>query len=207
MGGERAGAVVTDSPYGINRDGIENDDPKGLRALFDGVLANMPIENAVVINFQSPRLFPIWIDATRAAGHKFERALWMYDENDQTKPWHYWLMCSQVVIISSLGKAKWIDTKAHHDTYVIGLSREWRAGGDGNNFDHASVKPVGVVQDILSHVGGDIYEPFCGSGTTIVACQNLSRRCRAIEIAPQYVAVCLERMAMAFPGIAIERAA
>jgi DNA methylase len=205
MGGERAGACVTDSPYGINREGIENDDPEGLRALFDGCLAVMPIENGVIINFQSPRLFPVWLDAVRAAGHSVKRALWMYDENDQTKPWHYWLMCSQIAIISTLGKPEWLETKAHHDTYVIGLSREWRAGGSGNEFEHASVKPVGVVQDILSHIGGDVYDPFVGSGTTLVACENLSRRCRAIEISPAYVAVDLERMSTAFPDLEIRK--
>lgn len=41
---------------------------------------------------------------------------------------------------------------------------------------------------------GDIcYEPFCGSGTQIVAGENLNRRVFAIEIEPRYVAVSLER--------------
>ena len=40
-----------------------------------------------------------------------------------------------------------------------------------------------------------IYEPFCGTGTTLVACENLGRRCRAVEISPAYVAVALERWA------------
>ncbi len=39
----------------------------------------------------------------------------------------------------------------------------------------------------------------------MVACENLGRRCRAVEIAPGYAAVALERMATAFPGIVIER--
>ena len=205
MGGERAGACVTDSPYGINREGIENDDPEGLRALFDRCLAVMPIDNGVIINFQSPRLFPVWLDAVRGAGHLFKRALWMYDENDQTKPWHYWLMCSQIAIISTIGKPEWIEAKAHHDCYVIGLSKEWRAGGDDNDFAHASVKPVGVVQDVMAHIGGDYYEPFAGSGTTIIAAQNLSRRCYAMEISEKYGAVILERFATAFPTLKIKR--
>jgi hypothetical protein len=205
MDGEKCGACVTDSPYGINREGIENDDPEGLRALMDGCLAVMPITDGVIINFQSPRLFPVWLDAVRAAGHELKRALWMYDENDQTKPWHYWLMCSQIAIISTLGNPEWLETKAHHDTYVIGLSREWRAGGDGNDFAHASVKPVGVVQDVLAHIGGDIYEPFTGSGTSMVAAQNLGRRCFGLEVLPKYVAVALERMSQAFPSLPIRR--
>jgi len=49
-----------------------------------------------------------------------------------------------------------------------------------------------------------IYEPFAGSGTTLVACENLSRKCRAIEISPAYCAVILQRMREAFPEIEIE---
>ena len=50
-----------------------------------------------------------------------------------------------------------------------------------------------------------ILDPFLGSGTTMVACQNLNRKCRGIEISPAYCAVILERMATAFPGIEIRR--
>jgi len=38
-----------------------------------------------------------------------------------------------------------------------------------------------------------VYDPFLGSGTTLIACENLGRRCRGIEIDPGYVAVTLER--------------
>jgi DNA modification methylase len=40
-----------------------------------------------------------------------------------------------------------------------------------------------------------IYEPFSGSGTTLIACEQLGRKCRAIEISPGYVAVALQRWA------------
>lgn len=59
----------------------------------------------------------------------------------------------------------------------------------------------------MSASGECVYEPFSGSGTTLVACQNLQRKCRAIEISPNYCAVILERMSTAFPGIVIERVA
>jgi DNA modification methylase len=45
----------------------------------------------------------------------------------------------------------------------------------------------------LSDHKGDVYEPFLGSGTTLIACEQLGRRCLAIEISPAYVAVALER--------------
>jgi DNA modification methylase len=43
--------------------------------------------------------------------------------------------------------------------------------------------------------GDTVYEPFSGSGTTIIACEQLNRRCRAIEISPAYVAVAIQRWA------------
>jgi DNA modification methylase len=41
-----------------------------------------------------------------------------------------------------------------------------------------------------------IYDPCLGSGTTVVAAEQLGRRCNGIEILPAYVAVCLERLAL-----------
>ncbi len=40
---------------------------------------------------------------------------------------------------------------------------------------------------------GAIYEPFSGSGTTIMAAHQLSRRCFAMEISPQYCDVAVRR--------------
>ncbi len=193
MGGEKAGAVMTDPPYGINREGIENDDPEGLQELFDGCLSVMPIENAVVIAFQSPRLFPVWLDAVRKAGHKFERMLWMYKRNDVTNVWRGWLLTSEAILLSSFGKAEWEkDKDAAHDCYMLNWEEKTFGKIDGW---HASIKPLEVVQNIITHTTGDVYEPFAGSGTTLVACERLNRKCRAIEIVPKYVAVALERLA------------
>ena len=79
---------------------------------------------------------------------------------------------------------------------------------DENVDKHPARFPVEFPSEYIgamSHVGDCITDPFVGSGTTIVACQNLGRKCRAIEISPEYCAVTLERMATAFPGIEIER--
>jgi DNA modification methylase len=66
--------------------------------------------------------------------------------------------------------------------------------------------PIELPAQAINDFGGDtIYEPFTGSGTTMVACENLKRKCRGIEISPDYTAVCLERMATAFPQLKAER--
>ena len=38
-----------------------------------------------------------------------------------------------------------------------------------------------------------VIDSFLGSGTTMIACENTGRKCRGIEISPEYCAVVLER--------------
>ncbi len=70
------------------------------------------------------------------------------------------------------------------------------------------MKPLDVPMKAIansSQHGQNVYEPFAGSGTTLVACQNLNRKCYAIEISESYCAVILERMKTAFPDLEIKR--
>jgi DNA modification methylase len=61
---------------------------------------------------------------------------------------------------------------------------------------HSTQKPVEcMARPIRNHDSEFVYEPFSGSGTTIIACEQLGRKCRAIEISPAYVAVAIQRWA------------
>ena len=44
-----------------------------------------------------------------------------------------------------------------------------------------------------SELGELIYEPFSGSGTTIIAAEQTGRRCYAMELSPTYVDVAVRR--------------
>lgn len=192
MQGETAGAVVTDPPYGIDQPGIENDNPECLPVLFAGCLRAMPAKDAVVIAFQSTRMFPTWLDAVRAAGHHFERMLWMYKPNDVTFPWRGWLLTSEAILVSTVGEPVWLRVDPFaHDCYTSNWDSETKAKIDGW---HASIKPLPLVQDLVARVGGLVYEPFSGSGTTMVACERLGRPCRAVELTPGYAAISIERL-------------
>ena len=50
-----------------------------------------------------------------------------------------------------------------------------------------------------SSPGQAVYEPFSGSGTTIIACEMTGRMCHAIELSPAYVDVAVKRW-QAFTG-------
>jgi site-specific DNA-methyltransferase (adenine-specific) len=69
--------------------------------------------------------------------------------------------------------------------------------GERTERDHPTQKPVALYEWCLELAAGEnvIYDPTLGSGSNLLACENLSRHCRAVEIDPGYVAVTLQRWA------------
>jgi DNA modification methylase len=61
---------------------------------------------------------------------------------------------------------------------------------------HPTVKPVAMVADAIkdcSKRGSLVLDPFCGSGTILIAAEKTGRRARAIELDPKYVDVAIRR--------------
>jgi DNA modification methylase len=61
---------------------------------------------------------------------------------------------------------------------------------------HPTVKPVALVADAIkdcSPRGGLVLDPFCGSGTILIAAERTGRKARALEIDPTYVDVAVRR--------------
>jgi DNA modification methylase len=48
-----------------------------------------------------------------------------------------------------------------------------------------------------------VFDPFGGSGTTMLAAQRTGRVCRAVEIAPEYVDVAIKRFQQNHPGVPV----
>ena len=65
---------------------------------------------------------------------------------------------------------------------------------DDAGHGHGTQKPVEcMARPIRNHDSEHVYDPFSGSGTTIIACEQLNRKCLAIELSPGYVGVTLQR--------------
>lgn len=63
-----------------------------------------------------------------------------------------------------------------------------------NESGHSTQKPLEcMARPIRNHIVSTVYDPFVGSGTTIMAAEQLDRTCYAVEYSPEYVAVCLQR--------------
>ena len=83
--------------------------------------------------------------------------------------------------------AAFVGPKNESTTWNITLDKNVDGG-------HSTQKPLECMERPIRNHSGDVYEPFAGSGTTIVAAERQRRKCYAIEIDPAYVAVTLERM-------------
>jgi DNA modification methylase len=71
-----------------------------------------------------------------------------------------------------------------------------RAGRMDELAMHPTVKPVAMVADAIkdcSKRGSLVLDPFCGSGTVLIAAEKTGRRARAIELDPKYVDVAIRR--------------
>jgi DNA modification methylase len=71
-----------------------------------------------------------------------------------------------------------------------------RQGRLGELSMHPTVKPVALVAEAIkdcSTRGGLVLDPFCGSGTMLIAAERTGRKARTIEIDPAYVDVAVRR--------------
>nr|MDD4508440.1 DNA methyltransferase [Eubacteriaceae bacterium] len=67
--------------------------------------------------------------------------------------------------------------------------------GRTGNINHPTEKPVELLTKIIGVTDfcGTFFDPFAGSGTTLVACEGLGRTCYAMELDPKYCDVIIER--------------
>jgi DNA modification methylase len=73
---------------------------------------------------------------------------------------------------------------------------------------HPTQKPVGLLVKMMGDYGTEgesVYDGFIGSGTTMLADENLKMKCFAIEQSSDFCACILQRMTDAFTGIEIKR--
>jgi site-specific DNA-methyltransferase (adenine-specific) len=95
---------------------------------------------------------------------------------------------------------KWYSDRKQ--TTIINFDRPNR------NSEHPTMKPVGLFAYQIgnsSKVGDIVIDAFAGSGTTMVACQELKRKSRLIEYDPRYCQVIIDRMRKLDSSLIIKR--
>ena len=93
--------------------------------------------------------------------------------------WYGWL---------SGGKSSFCGDRTHDSVFEV--NRPSRSD------DHPTMKPVELVAQMVANSSKPkeiVADPFSGSGTTLIACEQLHRTCYGIEIEPRYVDVAVAR--------------
>lgn len=87
------------------------------------------------------------------------------------------------------GSSKWCGDRTQSTIWEIAKPAKSETG-------HSTQKPVECMARPVRNHGDktdDVHEPFSGSGSTIIACEQLGRACFAMELNPAYVDVAVKR--------------
>jgi len=203
---ELVDCMITDPPYGVDYsekneflnkydDGnriqkeMNNDNIKDYRMFFYEFLKNVPFAN-----YNTFYIFMLGKEL-----HNLRLAI--EDSKYMWGDYLVWVKNNHV-----LGRK---DYNTKHEFIVYGWKGKHKFYGGFKttvlNFDkplksdlHFTAKPIELVLNLMgdgSFEGAVMYDPFLGSGTTMIAAELMKRKCRAFEISPEYCAVTLERMA------------
>jgi DNA modification methylase len=219
MGEFLANLIWTDPPYGIKYGQNCDNMPYKKRSIKND---NLPLDKTIELingayklaSEYSAKGCAIYAAAAAAAGDMLNAAIDAFKNSGFMFKWQLvWVKDSLVLSRSDYHFRHenilygWKEDGAHYFIDDRKQDSVFEYARPKKSEEHPMMKPVDLVMHMIknsSKIGNLVYDPFLGSGTTMVACQNLNRKCRGIEISPQYVAVCLERMFDAF-GIKGER--
>jgi|CXWL01.1.fsa_nt_gi DNA modification methylase len=210
MQGEKAQICWTDPPWNVDYGGhIEKDNPQGykkrtmkndnlgekfpefMRAAVNSIW-NACEPGALIYLAMSAQEWPVIDKVLRDKGfHWSSTIIWMKDQlvlsrkdyHTQFEPlWYGWK--------SDASRVREVTDRKQSDV--------WQIDRPKRSDDHPTMKPLPLVERSLnnSSLPGDIViDPFVGSGTTLIVCEQLGRRCRAVELDTIYAAVTIERWA------------
>ncbi len=170
-------------------------DPSQALTIIESVIT----KPASLFFFSNKALVPSYINFAVDTGRKFDILLWHKPNYLPMAGKHYYLDTEYLTKIADHG-ATFINglgvEGVHYGTYWV--LESLKGSGRDVGGQHPTIKPLVIAKDciaICSYKGDVILDPFLGSGTTMVAAEQLGRICYGMEIEPKYVAVTLERMA------------
>jgi len=214
MGGEKADMVFTDPPYNVSyQDNESIESLKARNRRTDGLVVSndsmtddefdafliaflsvLPLKNGGAYYLCAPPGRPetqFRIALNSVSGLQLRECIvWIKDVFVFGRQDYHWRHESILY--------GWKDGAAHYFIDDRKQDTVWEYERPKVSKDHPTMKPVELPNKAIgnsSKSGEVIFDPFLGSGTTLIACERLHRKCRAIEISPAYVAVAIQRWA------------
>jgi len=203
MGGERATAVVTDPPYAVfgSSTGIGKnitDDKMILpfcREVFAAAVSVTETNAHIYIHCDWKSFNAWWSQLERFDLRPLNCIVW--DKGDGGIGTNYTSRHEFILFLNREPKQTKMTVGGGGMRQIHGIANVQRFNVPQNEDRlHNAAKPVELESVFIkasTDQGAIVFDPFSGSGTTLIACENLSRKARACEISPGYVAVTLQR--------------
>ena len=108
-------------------------------------------------------------------------------------------------------KKEYYSTRAYFNNTHDNMNNVWhfsRHNKDGSEGGHATPKPIPLCERAIKSScpdGGLVLDFFLGSGSTMVASEQLKRKCYGIELDPKYCQVIVDRMRKLDPTLTIKK--
>ena len=201
MDGRQADLVLTDPPYNVDYEGGTKDKLKIKNdKLQDGKFLQFLTDAFVLMNTHSKKGAPIYVFHADSEGYNFRTAF---------KQAGYLLRQCLVWVKNSLVLGRQ-DYQWQHEPILYGwkdgASHAWygdrkqttliRFDKPHRNADHPTMKPIGLCGYFIansSKEGDIVLDPFGGSGTTLIACEQTGRSCYTIELDEKYTDIIVKR--------------
>ena len=201
MDGRKANLVLTDPPYNVGFESasglkIKNDSQKSepfysfLLAAFRSLADNLESGGSAYI-FHADTEGENFRRAFREAGfHLSGTCIWVKDSFVMGRSPYQWQ--HEPILYG------WLKTGAHK--WYAGRSEAtiWNFAKPRKNSDHPTSKPLELLAYPIknsSQANGIVLDPFGGSGSTLIACEQADRICNMLELDEKYASVILRRYA------------
>lgn len=207
LGGVSPMLMVTDPPYGVEYDPawrdkalgehnrsvgkVENDD----RADWREAWALFPGDVCYVWSAPGPLQFASF-ESLRVAGFEVRQQIIWVKQHFALGRGHYHYQHEPCwYAVRKGGTGHWAGDRKQTSIWQIDNALQGKRK-DEPITGHSTQKPVDCMKRPIennSSPGQAVYEPFSGSGTTIIAAEMTGRACHAIELNPAYVDVAVTR--------------
>ena len=185
LDGNLIDTLWTDPPYGIDYQDVKRNHKKISNDNFD---AYSVIYDALsIISFETSFVCCNWkcytpINEVLEKLNKKTKAVIVWDKEHRIQNLDLFGKQHEWVIYSGLfGGQKTVDG------YVWQIKREFSK-------DHPTSKPIELITKSLIAVNAKlVYDPFLGSGSTLIACEKTNRKCYGMELDPHYCDVIIKR--------------
>jgi DNA modification methylase len=186
MDGTKADMMFTDPPYNIDYQGVKDKREK---------IKNDKMSDNDFLEFLQKALMPcdvVYVCCSWQYSHIFKKAM----ETLQISP-------KAMIVWDKINPAQHLDLyyKQHELIFYYGpFGGNKTVRGDvwqlkrQRNTVHPTMKPIELIETAMQdHSAKLIYDPFLGSGSTLITSEQLNRQCYGLEIDPHYCDVIIQR--------------